>query len=133
LSPQEETSVQLNRASEEEIWGALADLFFLDLETGPEDVDRVANLLRENGWSRKEVERTLVELIAPVAGGNVGYMLFPVNGIWTGFDTRWLGDRIARRRLARTTYPTYLFWLSDFWCRRMLRALDWEQLLERLP
>jgi hypothetical protein len=128
-----EPLAEVNRTGEEEVWVALADLFFLDLETDWADVERVADLLRKNGWSRQEVERTLVELIAPVAGGHGGYPLFPLNGIWTGFDRHWLCDRIAQRRLARSTRPGYRFWLSDWWCRCMLRHLDWEPLLRRLP
>jgi hypothetical protein len=118
------------KTSEEEVWGELADLFFLDLETGPEDIERVASVLRRNGWSRQDVERTLVELIAPVAARHV---LLPINSIWTGFDRRCLSERIAQRRLARATQPRYRFWPSDWWWRRMMRALDWEQLLRQLP
>jgi hypothetical protein len=62
----------------EEIWLALAELFFLDTEPQQHDFDYAVRLLKEAGWNREETERTLIELIAPQVAGNLGYLVWPV-------------------------------------------------------
>jgi hypothetical protein len=118
---------------EQEIWPALADLFFLDTAVPSQQLRQVAQLLNDRGWSRQQVERTLVELVAPIAGANLGYLIYPSYGEWAGFDPDWLNERIGRRVRLRARLPRWRFWLSDFWCRRMLIQLRWERLLRLLP
>jgi hypothetical protein len=119
-------------ANEEEIWVALAELFFLDTENKEEDFTRVAELLRQNGWNRDSTEMVLVRLIAPNAGANLGFLLWPTIGAWSGFDARALCEKIHQTRTARNNkWASHLF-ISDWWCRRMLRRLGVERLLSRI-
>lgn len=119
-------------ADEAVIWPALADLFFLDTEPQPESYRRTAALLKARGWKRPQTERTLLELIAPVAGGNLGYLVYPVIGEWAGFDPVWLNPRIEAHRQRRARWPRFRVRVSDFWCRRMLQQLEWQRLLDLL-
>jgi hypothetical protein len=118
---------------EPEIWTVLADLFFLDTETQPRQFAHAARFLRDRGWGRRQVEREIIELVAPVAGANLGYLMYPVIGIWTGFATGALAEQIVRRRQLRARLPRWHFWLSDRWCRHMMSRLEWERLLDQLP
>jgi hypothetical protein len=121
----------VNDAREEEIWPVLADLFFLDTEA-PMSFQWAAQFLNERGYSREEVERALVERVAPVAGANLGYLLYPASGIWIGFATDPLCERIGRWQRRRARLPRWHIWLSDLWCRHMLKQLEWERLLDLL-
>jgi hypothetical protein len=120
-------------ADEQVIWPALADLFFLDTEHEPYWFQSTAQLLKDRGWSRQQVEHTLIALVAPVAGANLGYLLWPiVAGEWAGFDPDWLNERIDRLQRRRAQSPRWHFFLSDLCCRRMLKKLEWERLLDLL-
>lgn len=119
---------------EEEIWPALADLFFLDTEPQPEQFQSVARFLIERGYGRQEVERALIERVAPVAGANLGYLLYPiVTGEWAGFDPDLLCEEIGRWRRRRARLPGWCIWVTDRWCHRMLCQMRWERLLTLLP
>jgi hypothetical protein len=74
------------RESEQRIWQALAELFFLDNEPQEIDFDNAAGLLKDAGWDRNKTRKMLIEFIAPVAGDNLAYLLWPVIGEWRGFD-----------------------------------------------
>jgi hypothetical protein len=52
----------------ENIWLALAELFFLDTESSEADYFRVAKILSEYRLSRKEVEKIVIYEVAPIAG-----------------------------------------------------------------
>lgn len=117
--------------TEEGAWLLLAELFFLDTEPGESDFRLAASALKGAGWSRERVRATLIELIAPYAGANLGYLLYPVIGEWAGFDGAFLAARIRRRQSLRQRYPRWWFGLSDWYCARMLRALGLERLLAR--
>jgi len=121
-----------SNCSEEKIWIALADLFFLDSEPNDEDFTRVAKLLKQANWSQTETEETLVQLIAPHAGANVGYLIWPVIGAWAGFDETWICERVRRSKSLRANRPHWHFLFSDWWSKRMLRQLGINRLLERI-
>lgn len=115
--------------NEEAIWLALAELFFLDHIPYDTDFTRVADLLRKNSWTRLRTERTLIEAIAPHAGANLGYLIYPVIGAWAQLDSKTLSVKIRRSLSIREKRPRWHFLLSDWWCRRMLLRLGLEQLL----
>jgi hypothetical protein len=117
---------------EEEIWCTLAELFFLDTESTEGDFARVADLLKDNGWSRIQTEMTLLRLIAPNVAANLGWGLYPVIGEWAGFDRAWLSERIRRTKALRASRPKWFFTLSDWWSGRLLNRLGVENLLSRL-
>jgi hypothetical protein len=117
---------------EQAIWLTLAELFFLDAEPQQADFERALALLREAGWSRKRTRKTLIELIAPTAGANLGFLVWPVIGEWMGFDKASLCSKIHRTAALREKYPKWYFFLSDWWCARMLQDLEVERLLDQI-
>ncbi len=122
--------IELN---EEDIWLALAELFFLDIEPTEKDFDRVLNLLRDNNWSARKTEATLVKFIAPHVGVNLGFLIYPTVGEWAAFDKEWLSKKIRQSILLRKNKPNWYFFISDWWCRRILYKLGLEKLLNKLP
>ena len=117
---------------ERELWVALAELFFLDTEPQDDDFDRVLRLLLAAKWTPGRTRATLVQLIAPVAGHNLGFLIYPVIGAWSGFDKIDLCRRIEGLAEKRAKRPRWYFWLSDWYCERMLRKLGIERLLKEL-
>jgi hypothetical protein len=111
---------------------SLAELFFLDNQSSEADLERAAALVKEQGWSPEETEKALVEVIAPVAGSNLGYLIYPVIGEWDRFEESSLIEKLERRRQAREQKAKWRFFLSDWWSRRMMRSLSMEALLKRL-
>jgi hypothetical protein len=117
---------------EQRLWVALAELFFLDTEPQDHDFDRVARLLEEANWTPDHTRKTLIELIAPVAGHNLGFLIYPVIGEWAGFDEAKLCKQIQRISDSRSRRPAWCFLLSDWYCEWMLRKLDMDRLLALL-
>jgi hypothetical protein len=115
-----------------EIWLALAELFFLDTEHTDTDHARVAALLRSKGWSREETKETLIGLIAPYAGANLGYGIYPVNGLWSGFDKEKLIPAARASLALRMQSPPWMFLVSDWWMTRLLTTLGMDAFLARL-
>lgn len=118
--------------SEEEVWVLLADLLFLDTETLESEFRDAAGALNHAGWTRQRIETVLIELVAPIAGANVGYLVYPVIGEWVGFDETWLVTKVRRRQARRKRLPRWWFWLVDRNMARIIRALGAERLLIRL-
>jgi hypothetical protein len=118
-------------ANEQEhpLWVALAELFFLDTESQNYDFDRVTRLLKEAKWSSQKTRRALIELIAPIAGHNLGFLIWPVIGEWAGFDQTDLCRRIQCLSERRKKWPKWFFCASDWYCERMLKQLDMDRLL----
>ena len=117
---------------ERELWVALAELFFLDTEPQDRDFDHVLRLLEAANWTPERTRATLVHLIAPAVGDNLGFLIYPVIGAWAGFDKAYLCQRVQRLSNRRSEHPKWYFWFSDWYCERMLRKLDMERLLKEL-
>ena len=117
----------------EDIWLQLADLFFLDIEINtPDDFIKISETLRENKWTRLETELFLVQYVAPNVGANLGFLIYPVIGEWTGFSHTQVSQLIHRSISKRKKYPKCFFKFSDWYCRRMLNKLGMQQLLEMI-
>jgi len=119
-------------SQERELWGALAELFFLDTEPEDHDFERVLRLLTEANWRPERTRAALIELIAPIAGHNLGFLIYPVIGEWSGFDKADLCEKIQYLSERRARHPRWFFWLSDWYCARMLRKLGMDRLLRGL-
>ncbi|MDR0779216.1 MAG: hypothetical protein LBF16_00765 [Pseudomonadales bacterium] len=112
-------------ANDAALWIALADLFFLDTEPDEADFKRVAALIKAEAWTRKRVETTLVQWIAPQVAGN----LFSVAGVWAGFDSAWLVARVRRSQALRAKRPAWHFLLADWYYGRIIRTIGISRLL----
>ena len=120
--------------TEENLWLALANLFFLDSEPDQRDFDNMAEMLQQAGWSREYTRTVLTELIAPVSGKNLGWLIYPIiGGEWAGFDLETLIPEIKSMQQKRATRPRWHFMLQDMNSRRMLRLLEIDRLLHALP
>jgi hypothetical protein len=122
----------MNPQDQDDVWIELADLFFLDTEHPIEFYRRAAQRLRERGMTRTEVERILTDEVAPIAGANLGYLLWPGIGEWTGFDKESMCRRIREHLDRRSRCPQWLYWPLDLWLRRMVKKLQPERLLSLL-
>ncbi len=120
--------------TEENLWLGLANLFFLDTEPDQRDFDNMAEMLRQAGWSRDQTRTVLIDLIAPVSGKNLGWLIYPlIGGEWAGFDLETLVSEVRAMQQKRTGRPRWHFMLQDMNSRRMLRLLEMDRLLQALP
>jgi hypothetical protein len=124
--------MELTQEKREEAWLLLAELFFLDTEPDELDYQRTAERLTRLGLCREEAEKILLYEVAPVAGANLGYLLWPVIGEWAGFDAADLCGKIGtyvKRRAARRGWH---YFLQDRFMRWMVRQLEPEKLWSRM-
>jgi hypothetical protein len=122
-----------NSDQEKSLWLDLAELFFLDTETRPQDFNRVAARVKHIGWDREKTRQALIEQIAPVAGANLGYPIFPsIGSRWEGFNKEMLCAKVEKWQIARATRPKVWLFLLDWHNMRMMRNLGMDQLLEAI-
>lgn len=114
------------------LWVALAELFFLDTEPQDNDFNRCAEMLKKAGWGSDKTRETLIKLVAPTGGSNLGFLIWPVIGAWSGFDKKTLCEKIQSTAMRRAKRPDWHFLVSDWYCERMLKALGMERLLVQL-
>ena len=119
---------------ERELWVALAELFFLDTRPQDDDFDRVVRLLVAANWTPEQTRTTLVQLIAPHAGQGFGLLAYPggIGVFHSFFDKADLCQKVQRSSDLRSQHPKWYFFLSDWYCERMLRKLGMERLLTGL-
>lgn len=117
---------------EDEIWLLLAELFFLDQDPEESAYIYTAEILKKNFWNKNKTKEVLIQLIAPNAGANLGFFIWPVIGEWQGFDKTDLVKKILITQKKRQLYPSWFFWISDFWCEKMLVELKMNDLLSKL-
>jgi hypothetical protein len=124
--------MDLKAEDREEAWLLLADLFFVDTEHPDEFYEAAAERLKRMGVGREDAEAMLIYEVAPVAGANLGYLLYPVIGDWGGFDRESLCRKIRVYLERRAAQPRWHYFLQDFMLRRLVRMLEPEKLLSRL-
>ncbi len=124
--------MELTQQNSEKAWVLLADLFFLDTEPSDTDWQYTAERLKEMGLGRKEAEEILVREVAPVAGGNLGYLLYPVIGVWAGFDEADIVGRVRLHIGRGARGPQWRYRLEDRFMRWMVRQLEPEKLWSRM-
>ncbi len=121
----------MNTSSSEskcDIYLLLAELFFLDTEQDKRSFESAAAVLNAHSWDREKI-LTVLLAIAPIAGGNVGYLIYPVVGRWAGFDPQDLCKKVDESLLRRQHSPTWYFYLLDHYSMWMLKKLDVDRLL----
>lgn len=74
------------------IWLALSE-FYLDTELNEADFKRIAEILKESGYSFRELKQINYEEVAPVVSPNT----LTVAGEWSGFDEEWLIEEIVKK------------------------------------
>jgi hypothetical protein len=118
--------------AERRLWVTLTELFFLDTEPSEADFAEAARLVMETGWGPARTRDFLVQCVAPVAGGNLGFLVWPVIGAWAGFDEDDLCLKVGRQQNLRRTRPRWWYYLSDKYCSWMLKRLGLERLMRHL-
>jgi len=96
------------------VWVALSE-FFLDTEFQPGDLQRIAQVLADSGYSDEELEYIFRREVSPAVGAN----LLSVAGEWAGFDPEWLEARILERERGWSR------WLPAYGATRLVRD-DWD-------
>jgi hypothetical protein len=124
--------MELTQENREKAWLLLADLFFLDIEADELDFQRAAERLAEIGIKQEEAGEILVQEVAPVAGSNLGYLIWPVIGIWSGFDAADLCGKIGAHVKRRAARPQWRYVLHDRFMRWMVRQLEPERLWSQM-
>jgi hypothetical protein len=124
--------MNLETPDREDVWLLLADLFFLDAEYPDAFYQTAAERLRQMGLGSNETEAILIYEVAPVAGSNLSYLMWPVIGVWDGFDREHLCDKIRSYLMRRAARPQWHYFLQDRWLRYMVRMLEPGKLLDRL-
>ncbi len=124
--------MNLRPKDREDAWLLLADLFFLDVEHSDRAYQTAAESLKRMGLGREDAENILIYEVAPIAGVNLGYLLWPVIGAWDGFDREPLCSQIKGYLQRRARRPRWHYFLQDRWLRRMVKILELEKLLNLL-
>ena len=108
------------------VWLVLSE-FYLDTELRDADFQRISKILKESGYSLKELKRINYEEVAPVVSPNT----YSVAGEWTGFNEEWLIEEIVktitqgkRNTIFNKIYKKYIDSITDIY---------WEQIEKYLP
>ena len=108
------------------VWLVLSE-FYLDTELNDADFQRIAEILKESGYSFKELKRINYEEVAPVVSPNT----LSVAGEWAGFNEEWLIEEIVKRinqkkgnSIFNKIYKKYIDSITDIY---------WEQIEKYLP
>ena len=99
-------------ANRQPVWAAFSELY-LDTELSAGDSERIAETLSRSPYAMETLEHILFAEVHPICVTN----LLQVAGIWNGFDSNLLRQRILRRQRARLRWPARLVPL-----RRTIRA-----------
>lgn len=101
------------------IWLALSELY-LDTELDDDDFKRIAEILKESGYSLRELKQINYKEVAPVVYPNT----LSVAGEWTGFNEEWLIEEIVKKinqekkqsSIFNKIYKKYIDSItSDYW------------------
>ena len=115
-------------ASRRPVWDALSRLY-LDTEMSADDLALLATQLAASPYTADELECVLLIEVHPICIGN----LRRVAGIWSGFDSDWLQDRILRRRRLWFRWPARCFPLRGQVLSRMAPLFARVAELRRAP
>ena len=121
----------LEKNEVEDVWLELAELFFLDTEHEDYVFESTAKRLKEIGLNAAELRIILEKQVAPVAGVNLGYLIYPVIGAWSGFDRDDLIKKIKDYSDKREKRPQLLYCIQDLLVRRMLKILGAEKFFRK--
>jgi hypothetical protein len=103
------------RARKRPIWLALSE-FWLDTELQTEDLRRIAEILKESGYTSEEIARIYKFEVAPVVWMNI-FPFYPSVGEWAGFDPEWLEENMMSN-IGRQKKSAFYRWRtrSKFFC-----------------
>lgn len=111
------------------VWFAFSDLF-LDTEINEFEIASIVRICRESKYSQAELQRILLNEVAPVVGLNL-LNIFP-GGNWSGFDEEWLHSEIIKLEQPFWVIKVPLLkQLYEGVIKSMLRS-EWRQILSGL-
>jgi hypothetical protein len=77
------------------VWQALSDLW-LDTELQDNDIEYIARVSAESGYSLAELKHIYLEEVAPAVHYNMFVSAFGVGGEWGAFNSEWLKEEILK-------------------------------------
>ncbi len=89
------------------VWSALSELW-LDTELEERDLDRIAEIMFQSGYSIEELHKIYQTEVAPIVYIN---LLSPA-GEWAGFDELWLHEKIISALNSRNSFDRLLLKLK---------------------
>ena len=111
------------------IYLTLADMFFLDQDPSTQNLIYASKLLNENNWGKEKTKRVLVTIIAPIYARNIGHGIYPVIGIWDGFDEQELVDEVDKRIKKINKNKVFFKKLQDKFYTYLMEQLEWQNLI----
>lgn len=108
------------------VWIALSELW-LDTELTDRDLEHIAAIMVESGFSVATLRQIYLTEVAPV----VSFNLLCVAGVWTGFDERELCAAIAGNMRNRPRRIRFLAWFPPTRCMMTYATEEhWTKLVE---
>ena len=115
------------------VWLVLSELW-LDTELQPEDLNRIAGVLRHSGYASKDLEQIYKFEVAPVVWRNM-FPFYPGVGEWAGFDPDWLEESILTN-IGRQERDAFYRWRIrnkvSCWLRTIASRELWQKCLALL-
>jgi hypothetical protein len=122
--------IDSERVRKKPVWLALSE-FWLDTELQTEDLRRIAQVLKESGYTPNEIEQIYKFEVAPVVWMNV-FPFYPTVGEWAAFDPEWLEAKILSN-IARQKQSSFYRWRirSAFfrWMHALAPRRTWQKCL----
>lgn len=97
--------------------------FYLDTELEKDDLMRIKKIFDSSGFTIGELKDINFYEVAPVVGAN----LFGVAGVWSGFDEKWLIEKINKLKIVKNTKPNF-FSKMHRWCAEQNTSRYWKQM-----
>lgn len=123
---------KLTFTPEEDLRVKLADYFFLDNEQTHIEKENLLKFIKDHQLKKDYVYKVLSQEVAPVAGANIGYLTYPVNGIWDGFDQEELNLKIKTYLDKIKSRPSFLNLPLSYIVTRMLKKLHIHDFLNQI-
>jgi len=107
------------------LWTALSELW-LDTALSPFDIQRIARIATESGYSLAELNVIYLYEVAPVVSAN---LLVPA-GVWQGFDDGWLHAEACKHAESRGLWLRFWVW-TGFGRKLMTYATEghWQEIV----
>ena len=110
------------------VWRVFSE-FFLDTSLTATDIDRIARVAVESGFSFAQLRDIYLCEVAPA----VGFNLWSIAGEWAGFDEAWLYERATARANHRSPFVRlFAFVHGRLWFLTYLGDIAWHRTARRI-